>query len=186
MPVKWSGQTYFCSDTIRFLPDKCLSSRIIWLALYGKIHADYYKLKYFTTLHTLSWICGDDFKEDQAISFQLATPTKWKTTVTAPPRGASRISRGRRAAKFGRNLTKSTAVQHIWDLSRLMGLFLLSICKFILKLCHCNEKTSQNYRPVFLDYYCERALASAWYKKLCHWRISEFPDVKRTNDEKKT
>ena len=66
-----------------------------------------------------------------------------------------------------------------------MGLFLPSICKFILKLCHCNEKTSQNYRPVFLDYYCERALASAWYKKLCHWRISEFPDVKRTNDEKK-
>ena len=30
-PVKLSGQTYFCSDTTRFWPDKCLSSRIIRL-----------------------------------------------------------------------------------------------------------------------------------------------------------
>ena len=30
-PVKLSGQTYFCWETTRFWPDKCLSSRIIWL-----------------------------------------------------------------------------------------------------------------------------------------------------------
>ena len=30
-PVKLYGQTYFCSDTTRFWPDKCLSSKIIRL-----------------------------------------------------------------------------------------------------------------------------------------------------------
>ena len=29
-PVKLSGQTYFCLDTTRFGPDKCLAPRIIW------------------------------------------------------------------------------------------------------------------------------------------------------------
>ena len=68
-PVKLSGQTYFCLDTTCFWPHKNLS--FIWnylMALYSKIHADYYKntLQYYTHY---SRICGDNFIEDKAISF---------------------------------------------------------------------------------------------------------------------
>ena len=69
VPVKLSGQTYFCWETTRFWANKCLSSRITLylIALYSKIHADY--LKFFSMLHTLSWICSDDFIKDKAIYF---------------------------------------------------------------------------------------------------------------------
>ena len=78
---------------------------------------------------------------------------------------SSEISRGRRAAKFGRNLTNYTSVQHIWDLSRLMGLFLPFTCKFILKLHHCNENASQNYRP---------GVCTLLLRKTGHWPVYDI------------
>ena len=67
-PVKLSGQTYFCSDKTQFWPDKCLSSRIIWLHFAVEIHVDYYKntLQHYTHY---SQICSEDFIKDKAISF---------------------------------------------------------------------------------------------------------------------
>ena len=78
---------------------------------------------------------------------------------------SSEISRGRRAAKFARNLTKYMSVQHIWDLSRLMGLFLPLTCKFILKLRHCNQKTAQNYRP---------GVCRLLLRKTGHWPVHDI------------
>ena len=140
------------------------------IALYSKIHTGYYKntLQHYTRY---SWICGEDFQRGQSNKFFIRKSRKMKNHCYRPAAQgfSSEISRGRRAAKFGRNLTNYMSVQHFWDLSRLMGLFLLFTCKFILKLRPCNERASQNYRP--------------WYKKLCHWRISELIVVKRANDD---
>ena len=49
--------------------------------------------------------------------------------------------------KFDRNLMKYMSLQHIWNLSQLLGLSTCrKTCKFILKLCHWNVQTmSQNY-----------------------------------------
>ena len=62
-----AGQTYFSLETTCLWPDKCLSPRIIWLHFTVKYMRTI--KKYFPTLHTLSWICSDDFIEDKAISF---------------------------------------------------------------------------------------------------------------------
>ena len=152
-----------------FLPDKCLSFRIIWLHCTVKYIRAIIKILYNTTHATPEFAVKTLKRKKQWVFHSQLSENENHCYRPAAQGFSSEIWRGRRAAKFGRNLTSYMSVQHIWDLPRLMGLFLLFTCKFILKLRHCNERASQNYRP--------------WYKKLCDWRISELIVVKRANDD---
>ena len=124
-PVKLYGQTYFCSDTTRFWPDKCLSSKIIRLHFAVK----YMRSVLIILLLSLRW------------RFYIATPGKWKTTVTARRAGLLKFcavaepwnsgksgksceihKNTRNIAQFGRNLTEYMSFRHIWEF-RLMELF---------------------------------------------------------------
>ena len=88
-----------------------------------------------------SRVCRDDFTKDKAIT---RNSRKMRNHCYRPAAQGFEISHGRRAVKFremskihknthGRSLTKYMSVQHIWDLSWLMGLFFAVNLQIYLK-----------------------------------------------------
>ena len=69
-------------------------------------------IKYFTTLQTLSWISGDNFIEDKAISFNMQIPENEKPLL--PPccqvflkfHTVAELRNSGKSVKFSRSLSK--------------------------------------------------------------------------------
>ena len=154
-PVKLSGQTYFCSDTPRFWPEKCLSSRIIWL---------HFTVKYMRThaLLNLRWRLygGQSNKFLTRNSLKMKNHCRavlQKFHVVAEPWNSGK------SVKFGRNFTKYMSVQHIWDFFWLMGCFCHKLANSSWNLITAARKCLKSYNQGLLDYYRKNwALASAW------------------------
>ena len=127
-PVKLSGQTCFWSDITRFQPDKYLSSRIIWLHFTVKYMWTIIKILYNTThaLLNLRWRLyrgqSNDFLPRN--SRKMRNDLYPRRAVLLKFRAVAEPRNSGKSANFGRNLNKDMSVQHIWDLSRLIGLFL--------------------------------------------------------------
>ena len=111
-----AGQTYFCSETTHFWPDRCLWPRIICL---------HFTVKYMRT-HTLLnlrwWLYRGQ-------SNKFLTRNSWKMknhcrAVLQKFHVVTKLWNSGKSVKFARNLTKYMSVQHTWDFSQLMGLFL--------------------------------------------------------------
>ena len=89
--------------------------------------------KYFTTLHTLLLNLPWRLYRGQSKKFFTRNSQKMKSRCFRPAtpgfwnfakfQSCEIQVNPQNPMKFGRNLTKYLLVQHIWDLSRLMGLF---------------------------------------------------------------